>query len=67
MKMDTLGHVVLALRQEDFFSFFRMLLAVSKEEIYSPEKLCLFLSLNICDYVQKKVTVILLTSDFCTL
>lgn len=65
--MDTLGHVVLALRQEDFFFFFRMLLAVSKEEIYSPEKLCLFLSLNICDYVQKKVTVILLTSDFCTL
>lgn len=66
--MDTLGHVVLALRQEEFFFFFfRMLLAVSKEEIYSPEKLCLFLSLNICDYVQKKVTVILLTSDFCTL
>lgn len=48
-EMDALG---LSIKAGRFF--FQMLLAVSKEEIYSPEKLCLFLSPNICDCVQKK-------------
>lgn len=44
--------------------FSRMLFAVSKEEIYSPSIVCLFLSLTVCDCVKRVIVLLLALVSF---